>query len=159
MSETTSKYCRNCGKPVDAQAVACMSCGLAPSNGNAFCRNCGADTNPAAIACVKCGASTKGVVVMAGGGSSGGMVHPSEQPKDPVLMGVLSALIPGLGQIILGQTAKGIVMLVVATFLTVGTCGWGLLLYPLNWVVSGLDAYKIATKLKQGNPVGGWDFF
>jgi uncharacterized OB-fold protein len=51
-------YCRNCGKPVDVQAIACMSCGRAPSNGNSFCHNCGSTTDPAAILCVKCGVST-----------------------------------------------------------------------------------------------------
>ncbi len=56
-AETGHKFCRNCGKPVDEKAVACMSCGLAPTNGNKFCRNCGAETNPAAIVCVKCGVS------------------------------------------------------------------------------------------------------
>ena len=48
-------YCRNCGEPLDGGAVACMSCGLAPRNGNRFCRNCGAETNPAAVICMKCG--------------------------------------------------------------------------------------------------------
>ena len=43
---TTSMYCRNCGKPVDARAVACVSCGLVPSNGNNYCRICGANTHP-----------------------------------------------------------------------------------------------------------------
>ena len=74
-------------------------------------------------------------------------------------MCILSVLIVGLGQIILGQTAKGITMLMVVIILTAGTCGYGLLLAPIIWVISGLDAYKIANKLKQGNPVGAWDFF
>lgn len=58
-SVTQSLFCRNCGKPVAPQAVACMSCGLAPSNGNIYCRTCGADTHPEAVVCVKCGSATK----------------------------------------------------------------------------------------------------
>ena len=49
-------FCRNCGKSVDDQAVACMSCGVAPANGHRFWpESGGAMTNPAAIMCVKCG--------------------------------------------------------------------------------------------------------
>ena len=34
--------CKNCGKEVDANAVACPGCGCVPTNGNKFCPNCGA---------------------------------------------------------------------------------------------------------------------
>ena len=152
-------FCRNCGAAVAEQAVACMTCGLAPTNGAKFCRSCGAETNPAAVVCVKCGVSTKGVVAKAGGGSSGGMVQPSDPPKDPVLMCVLSVLIAGLGQIILGQTAKGITILLAAFLVTAVTCGWGLPISAIIMVIFAVDAYKIANKLKQGSPVGSWDCF
>ncbi len=52
-------YCRNCGESVAAQAIACMSCGLAPTNGNTFCRTCGSATHPEAVVCVKCGSPMK----------------------------------------------------------------------------------------------------
>jgi TM2 domain-containing membrane protein YozV len=84
---------------------------------------------------------------------------PTDPPKDPVLMCVLSVLVVGLGQVILGQTVKGITMLVGVILLSVITCGSFLLLAPVVWVISGLDAYKIANKLKQGTPVGIWEFF
>src|SRR5215472_13048405 len=48
-------YCRNCGKEVAAQAVICVSCGVAPGNGKSFCQNCKAKTEPNAEICVKCG--------------------------------------------------------------------------------------------------------
>lgn len=48
-----TQFCRNCGKPVAMQAVACMACGLAPTNGNKFCRICGATTHPEAVVCIK----------------------------------------------------------------------------------------------------------
>ncbi len=74
-------------------------------------------------------------------------------------MCVLSVLLIGLGQIILGQTAKGIVILVGSILFVICTCGYGIFLAPIVWLISGLDAYKIATKLKQGDAVGSWEFF
>jgi len=161
-------FCRNCGKEVAEQAVACMSCGLAPTNGNKFCWNCAAETNAAAIVCVKCGVPTKksGRTVAPSQSSPVGeeqLVYPSDPPKDPVMMCVLSVLLVGLGQILLGQTAKGITLLVSVIFggciIGVLTFGLGLILVPVIWLGSGIDAYKIATKLKGGTPVRKWEFF
>ena len=87
-------------------------------------------TNPAAIVCVKCGSIDKGSCG-SGGILDGGTVQPSDPPKDPAIMCILSVLIVGLGQIILGQTAKGITMLnECVIILTAGTCCYGLLLAP-----------------------------
>ncbi len=102
---TTSMYCRNCGKPVDARAVACVSCGLVPSNGNNYCRICGANTHPAAIVCVKCGISTKGGV------SSGSC------SKSKVVAGLFAIFLGGLGihKFYLGFTIPGLVFLLTNT--------------------------------------------
>jgi hypothetical protein len=118
-------------------------------NGSQFCPNCRAETNPNAIVCVKCG-----VAVAAGGAtnSSGKQIHPTGKTMDPVLAALLSFLIVGLGQIVLGQTIKGIVMLVVVIF----TFGFGMLLI---WPVAIIDAYLIAQKLRRGQSVGEWEFF
>lgn len=157
-------YCRNCGKEVAEQAVACMSCGLAPTNGNKFCWNCAAETNAAAIVCVKCGVPTKkpGRTAAPSQAKPVGeeqLVYPSDPPKDPVMMCVLSVLLVGLGQILLGQTAKGITLLVGTIAFAFATCGVGLFAAPIIWIVVGLDAYKIANKLKEGTPVRKWEFF
>ena len=157
-SSATSAYCRNCGKPVDIRAAACMSCGLAPLNGNKYCRNCGAGTNPAAVVCVKCGVSTNGAPSGATA-SDGGRIRASNPPKDPVLMCVLSVLLIGLGQMLLGQTWKGITMLTAVIVLSVATCGFFLIAAPIVWLIAGLDAYRIANKLKQGKTVAPWEFF
>lgn len=167
-------FCRNCGKEVAEQAVACMSCGLAPTNGNKFCWNCAAETNAAAIVCVKCGVPTTkpgraataprpakpGAVQVVGEEQ---LVYPSDPPKDPVMMCVLSVLLVGLGQILLGQTAKGITLLFGALLggcvLGLVTLGLGFFLVPIIWLASAIDAYKIANKLKEGTPVGKWEFF
>lgn len=108
--------------------------------------------------CVKCGVSLKGGAAKSSGGGGEDIVA-SDPPKDPVMMCVLSVLLVGLGQILLGQTAKGITILAGTVALVIFTCGWGALLAPFIWLISGLDAYKIATKLKDGHSVKQWEFF
>lgn len=51
-------FCKNCGKEINVNAVACMNCGFAKGNGNKFCANCGSEINPGAVICVRCGANT-----------------------------------------------------------------------------------------------------
>jgi TM2 domain-containing membrane protein YozV len=76
--------------------------------------------------------------------------------KPPILMAILSFLIVGLGQIILGQVAKGITMLVCAFIIGFITFGVGALIL---WVISAVDAYMIADKKQKGRYVGDWEFF
>ena len=54
-------FCTNCGQPVFAQAVACMSCGARPTGHKKFCRHCGVALNPEQIICTKCGAALTAV--------------------------------------------------------------------------------------------------
>ncbi len=149
-------HCRTCGKELVEQATVCVGCGCPPLAGNKFCQSCGADANPAAVACVKCGVGlkTRAVSPFSAGGDP---VAASDPPKDPVLMGVLSGcLIAGLGQIILGQTAKGIAILLGSMVLAVVTVGISIF---ITWPAGGVDAYLIAKKLKEGKTVGQWEFF
>jgi len=53
----TKAYCRACGNEVGVEAVACLSCGLEPTNGSDFCGSCGANTNSEAVVCIGCGVS------------------------------------------------------------------------------------------------------
>ena len=58
VSQSEAKsYCRACGNEVGVEAVACLSCGLEPTNGSNFCGSCGANTNPEAVVCISCGVS------------------------------------------------------------------------------------------------------
>ena len=50
-------YCRNCGKDVNENSVACLGCGLSPFSETNFCQDCGVDTNEKQVLCVKCGCS------------------------------------------------------------------------------------------------------
>ena len=93
------------------------------------------------------------------GGYPGGpkLVMPSNPPKDPVLMGVLSGCcIAGLGQVVLGQVTKGIVLLLCNVAIVLMTAGFAAL---VTWPLMGIDAYLVAKKLQSGQPVGEWEFF
>jgi hypothetical protein len=84
-------------------------------------------------------------------------VQPSSPPKDPLLMAVLSGCcIAGLGPIIVGQTTKGIVFLLANIVLAVVTAGIAAL---FTWPLMGIDAYLVAKKLKNGQPVTEWESF
>jgi TM2 domain-containing membrane protein YozV len=150
-------FCRNGGKQVNEKAIACVACGVHPLGSNNFCQNCGAETNAAAVMCVKCGVSLQAATATAQ--QSGAVILPSNPPKDVVLMCVLSVLLPGLGQIVLGQVGKGIVLLAGPIAFYLITCGFGFLLAPVVWIVAAVDAYKIANKLRGGKPVRRWEFF
>ena len=144
-------HCRTCGKEVLEQAVVCVSCGCPPRIGNKFCQSCAAETLQQQIMCVKCGVSLKG-----GRNAADGLIVASDPPKDPVLMCVLTVLIPGVGQMLCGQLAKGITLFVVSAFFIFITLGFGVF---ISLPVVGYDGYRIAMKLKEGKTVTPWEMF
>lgn len=83
------------------------------------------------------------------------LVMPSDPPRDPTVMAILSFAVPGLGQIVLGQNVKGIVLCVLGVGLGFTTCIGGLAVS----VVAIIDAYQIGVKLRNGQPVKQWEFF
>lgn len=90
-------------------------------------------------------------------GGGGDLVHPTNPPKDPVLVLVLNLfLFGGVGYIIMGQKTKGIVAIVVAIIIAIPTCGSGALAVG---VLGAVDGYLQAMQLKAGHPVGQWTFF
>lgn len=70
---------------------------------------------------------------------------------DPVLAALASLIIPGLGQLLAGQGAKGVVLLIVGML----SCGMGGLLN----LVAAVDAYLIAQRKRRGESVQDWQFF
>ena len=91
------------------------------------------------------------------GGGGGDLVHPSNPPKDPVLILLLNLfLFGGVGYLIMGQKMKGIVAIVVAIVIALPTCGTGSLAIG---VLGAVDGYLQAMQLKAGHPVGQWTFF
>lgn len=87
----------------------------------------------------------------------GDHVLPPASPHSPLLMFVLSFFcIAGLGQIVMGQTIKGMMILIGSMLFAVATAGLSILVI---WPLSGVDAYCIAKKLQAGKSVGQWEFF
>lgn len=127
-----------------------MACGLAPHTGKSFCPNCRAETHPQAIVCIKCG------IGLSGATAAGGKLSPTGQSMEPAIAALVSFFIPGIGQIILGQGIKGVVILIVGAVLCVFTFCIALLIVS---PAAAIDAYLIAQKLKQGKSVGEWEFF
>ena len=78
-------FCKNCGKEVDANAVACMACGCDPRKGSKFCPNCGAETGEGQVVCVKCGVAVNGAT------ASNGAVSPKSRMAY-VLLAILPAI-------------------------------------------------------------------
>jgi TM2 domain-containing membrane protein YozV len=69
-------------------------------------------------------------------------------------LALLNVLLPGVAQIVFGQIAKGILMLLLhfVTFATV--------VIPLIIIVlSVIDGYKVGSKLRRTGAVGPWEFF
>jgi len=62
---------------------------------------------------------------------------------------------PWLGQMFLGQTAKGFTMLIITCVLALVNIGFGLLFVLL----SAVDAYCLAKVLHDGGSIRPWDFF
>ena len=125
------------------------------------CPNCGAALEPNQLRCNKCGSPVQVVAPAPNAGPVQGaanadLVHPSNPPKSATTALILSCLIVGVGQLYLGQTVKGVVLLVGSMFLGVAT---GFLLSPVFWIVGMVDAHAIGNKLASGKPVGQWEFF
>jgi TM2 domain-containing membrane protein YozV len=111
-------YCRNCGKEVQQQATACLSCGLHPRAGTSFCWQCAEPTHPQAVICVKCGVSQ-------GGGAFGGVFNTTAGGENRKLIAALLGIFLGslgIHRFYLGYTVIGVIQLVlgVAGLLTCG---------------------------------------
>ncbi len=81
-------------------------------------------------------------------------IQPSDPPKNPIVALLLSLILfGGVGQLYLGQTKKGII-LIVGT-LVLSCIGIGLVI-P---ILGAIDAYMIADKLQKGSSVGDMQWF
>lgn len=138
-------YCTNCSENISESAEICPSCGVRQHITKNFCNSCGLSVNDNQAMCTNCGTMLKE--------TNKTQVVDS---TSPAIMGFLSFLIYGLGQIVMGQVSKGIVMLIIFYALTLFTFGLAsLILTPLCMV----DAILIARKKQQGKQIGKWEFF
>ncbi|KPK04852.1 MAG: hypothetical protein AMJ56_16725 [Anaerolineae bacterium SG8_19] len=86
--------------------------------------------------------------------SSTEQIQPSDPPKNAILAAILSLLLlGGVGQIYLGQTKKGVILIVATLILS--CIGIGVLI-P---IVGAIDAYMMADKLQKGETIGDMQWF
>ena len=138
-------HCTNCSEQISDLAEVCPKCGVRPHVTKNFCHSCGVSVNANQAMCVSCGVQLKEI-----------KKTQTIDSNNPAIMGLLSFLLVGLGQMIMGQVAKGIVMLIGAIILAIFTFGVSSL---ITTPISIIDAVLIAKKKQQGKQVGDWEFF
>ena len=85
------------------------------------------------------------------------LIFPGTKRKSPLLAAFLSFILGGLGQIYLGQTNFGIMIVIIDIVVGLfGTVGIG---YVIIMVVSVMWAYRDAQKLNKGEPILKWPRF
>lgn len=136
-------YCTNCGESLYEHAEICPKCGVRAHRVNNYCHNCGVQVNERQEMCVSCGASLK-------------KLASNDKAMEPWLAALLSFLIVGLGQMLIGQVKKGVVFLIGSVVLAFVTFGLSVF---ITSVLAIVDAYLIAKKKKEGKEVGEWEFF
>lgn len=143
--------CTSCGEQISEKAEICPKCGVRPFRENNYCSGCGATLKPNQEMCVQCGRTVarqhNDMAMKSGTGGSG---------LEPGIAALLSFLLTGLSQMIMGQGKKGATMLIGSMILAVMTASASAFItIPL----SAIDAYLIAKKKKAGVPVRDWEFF
>ncbi len=139
-------HCTNCNETIDSKAEICPKCGVRTFTVKNYCPECGSSVTANQALCVKCGATLEAPK----------QTITSNYSYSPLLMGIASFFIPGLGQMIMGQVKKGLTLLIISIFLGIVT--FGLAGFVLM-IVATVDAVKIANKLQQGRAVEEWEFF
>ncbi|WP_353893490.1 zinc ribbon domain-containing protein [Proteinivorax hydrogeniformans] len=149
-------FCRNCASELSEKAEVCMSCGLRPLSESKYCQECGAETSEKQEICVKCGCRVHKAAATGFNIDSNEIIYPSNPPKSPATATLISCFVPGVGQVYLGQTAKGLVCLAATFALSTFTAGIGY--FPI-WIAMMVDANLIGKKLERGQSVRQWEFF
>jgi len=143
-------YCVHCGTQVPDTARFCSRCGRSTTTDSGAGA---AVANPPSASSAIPESDAERVALRVVQETSHGISNPT--CIAPALAAVVS-FIPGLGQILLGQTIKGIVVLIVGLLLAVLTGGLTVL---VTWPLAAVDAYLIAKKLRAGRSVAQWEFF
>ncbi len=128
-------YCTNCGNPVNAGAVACLSCGASPGGFKKFCGNCGKPVLNESVVCTSCGVALPYKPLVQGSISTG--------QKDWLTTLLLCIL---LGEFGVHRFYTGHIFIGVLQLLTL--CGFGIW-FIIDLVLILTGSYRDA----QGNPL------
>ncbi len=93
--------------------------------------------------------------------STAKLVMPRTPPRSIGWMTFWGFMWPGLGQLLCGQKTKGVILMVVSSFVCAilsATCIGAPIALGIC-IASAIDANKVATTLASGRPVGEWDNF
>ena len=141
-------YCQNYGKEVDANAIVCLGCGFAPTNGDKFCLHCGAETKVGQAVCLKCGTALESTA-------------PAAVPtgdKSRIAAALLAIFLGGLGahEFYLGHNKSGLIRVAIGI---VGLC----LMLPAASIIGLIEGILYLTKsdgeFQQIYVVGGKEWF
>ena len=121
-------FCKNCGKDIHPQAVACPGCGVPPLAEKKYCQNCGTAIQPNQAMCTKCGVALAVTTTASGA-------------KSKIAAGLLGIFIGCLGihKFYLGYTKEAVIMLLVSIL----TCGLGA---TVMWIISLVEGIIYLTK-------------
>jgi hypothetical protein len=134
------------------------------------CANCGKPLTPNARFCPSCGTSTISAKQPEKEGEQRGIrssprdnLVPARNPPLPPHVALLSLLIPGLGQIVLGQTVKGIIalagLIVLEVFVASAVGPGALAIWFLVAILYVADGYMVGGALRKGKPVRKLQWF
>ncbi len=135
-------FCTYCASNLSEHAEICPNCGVRKFKVHNYCQNCGHEINSFQDMCTSCGTILK----------------KSSNGTHPLAPALLTFLIPGVGQMINDQVAKGFLCLII--FIIAGLILNNLL---IGFIIVGLpiliDAYVIGKKCYERKAVGKWEFF
>lgn len=144
-------FCKNCGAPMDNNAVVCVKCGCQRGVGVNFCPNCGQATTPGAAVCVHCGVA----LTYAAAPNYTAPAVPGQKSK--IAAGLLGIFLGGLGvhNFYLGYTTKAVIQLVVSLVGGIITLGLAAFAMEIWGLIEGIMILtgKIAVDGK-GMPLG-----
>jgi hypothetical protein len=143
LARLAESFCRSCGKQVVASDANC-SCGVRPMDGRNYCPYCKFLTYASEDQCFGCGAA-----IQAGRPGSPRTLVAATPPFAPSQMALLNLIaLPGLAQFVVGQTTKGIFLMLCYPFAG-----------PLVRALSAADAYYVAKRLRAGHAIRPWRWF
>lgn len=159
--------CSSCNSVLTEGAAFCSSCGTKILQNN-VCQQCDNVLIPNSRFCRTCGCQTSNPSQQMQYGlpprlnkdmykNPEKLIFPDGKKRSPGLAVFLSFLLGGLGQIYLGQTNFGILLIVFEIVIGLGaTLGLG---YILAMIFSMIWAYQDAVKLNEGKPIMKWPGF